>query len=472
MNRYAICDKRPEFLHDIRVRASLDDSPFIVTEVSNGKDLSERDFRIYQKIVICENILDEMPEGFEKWIPTAQCLGYCVTKEGIEQFSGRNIPCIGIVTSSAQLLVMLTGLPREKADDEINMTRPAYEALGKEDILTGRELGERNPASQNQSGAEGGAVSNIIRKREAKSVKEADLLLKREREATAPRENAIAVTIASGKGGVGKTTIATELACCMALTSHGRGRFKACIIDFDISLGDVGTILDFPSKGPTLTDWIDDIRRKVSAGQQIETISYTEPEIEFFLRKKEETGLYALLAPHMYTDSLDFTSAELEVVMRSLRTGAGFDFLIYDTGNDLKDPTLLALDKAEYVLLVATQDISCAHCLDVFVRTLQTIRFDLSRCRLIINNVMSAKETGISVAELQDSFHYPCIAKIKYSTSIIHCNNYGRPVVFSASHDLTKQMRGIVRYLNEGLEVREEQPGRFWRKLSSGKGEK
>ena len=228
--------------------------------------------------------------------------------------------------------------------------------------------------------------------------------------------------------------------------------------------------MDFPAKGPTLLDWIEDIRRRVSNGETIENITYTEAEIESFLRKKEETGLYALLAPRMYTDSLDFSSAELEVVMRSLHNRAGFDFVIYDTGNDLKDPTLLALDQAEYVLLVATQDISCAHCLDVFVRTLQSIRFDLSRCRLIINNVMSAKTTGISVAELQESFDYPCVAKIKYSPSIIHSNNYGRPVIFSTSHDLTKQMRGIVRYLNEGMNIQEEQHGGIWRKIASRKG--
>lgn len=463
MNQYAICDKRPEFLHDIRVRASLDNPSFIIVEVVNGKELTERDFHSYQKIIICENILDEMPDGFEKWVPAAQCLGYCVTKEGIEEFCKRNIPCVGIVTSSAQLLVMLTGLPKDKADDDIEDVSDHADILAEHECVN-------NPISSNQSDSERDAVSNILRKREIEAKKGADLLLKREREATAPREKAITVTIASGKGGVGKTTIATELACCIALTSHGRGRFKACIIDFDISLGDVGTILDFPAKGPTLLDWIEDIRRRVSNGETIENITYTEAEIESFLRKKEETGLYALLAPRMYTDSLDFSSAELEVVMRSLHNRAGFDFVIYDTGNDLKDPTLLALDQAEYVLLVATQDISCAHCLDVFVRTLQSIRFDLSRCRLIINNVMSAKTTGISVAELQESFDYPCVAKIKYSPSIIHSNNYGRPVIFSTSHDLTKQMRGIVRYLNEGMNIQEEQHGGIWRKIASRKG--
>ncbi len=94
--------------------------------------------------------------------------------------------------------------------------------------------------------------------------------------------------------------------------------------------------------------------------------------------------------------------------MRNLQGKCGFDNVIYDTGNDLKDTTLLALEKADYVLLIATQDISCAHCLDAFTHTLESIRFDLNKLRLVINNVMSAKSTGISVAELQESFPYPC----------------------------------------------------------------
>lgn len=469
MNKYAVCDKRADFLHDLRVRASLDDTPFIISEVTNGKELTEKDFRIYEKIVLCENMLDEMPAGFEKWVPSTQFMGYCVTKDGIDQFCSRNIPCVGMVTSSAQLLVMLMGLPKEKADAEAALEKylsSTDQASAKEVVACTHELIKPDPVPEQASRDDEGVVSRLHQMRESGTARETDLLLKREREAAAPRKTAITVTIASGKGGVGKTTIATELACCMALTSHGRGRFKTCIIDFDIGLGDVGTILNFSSKGPTISDWIDDIRLRTSAGEKIGDILYTEREIESFLRKKDETGLYALLAPKMYTDSLDFTSAELEVIMRSLKTGAGFHFLIYDTGNSLQDPTLLALDKAEYVLLVATQDISCAHCLDVFLRTLQTIRFDLGKCRLILNNVMSAKETGISVAELQDSFDYPCIAKIRYSTSIIHSNNYGRPVVFSASHDMTKQMRTVVRYLNEGRELHEEQPKKFWKKLA------
>ena len=84
---------------------------------------------------------------------------------------------------------------------------------------------------------------------------------------------------------------------------------------------------------------------------------------------------------------------------------------------------------------------------------------------------MSAKATGISIAELQESFKYPCWAKIKHDAEIIRCNNFGRPVVFSAAHDMTKQMRSIIQRLNEhdGTLQAEEPKKSFWKKFFSAK---
>lgn len=283
------------------------------------------------------------------------------------------------------------------------------------------------------------------------------------------RDKAVAITVASSKGGVGKTTVASQLSCCLALTSHGRNRFQTCVVDFNTGFGDVCTMLDYDMRGTTLMEWIDDIRRRSSAGEKLETMEYLEEEIKDFLQKKEETGLYALIAPNHYTDSLDITYEELKVVMRNLQGNGGFDYVIYDTGNDLKDTTLLALEKADYVLLIATQDISCAHCLDAFTHTLESIRFDLNKLRLVINNVMSAKSTGISVAELQESFPYPCWAKIKHDPCIIRSGNFGKPIVFSTSHDMTKQLRSIIRKLNETEDTLQQvAPAKgFWKKYFS-----
>ena len=53
------------------------------------------------------------------------------------------------------------------------------------------------------------------------------------------KKRAKIITVYSAKGGVGKTTISCELASYLALTEHGRDKFKVCIVDYNIDFGDV-----------------------------------------------------------------------------------------------------------------------------------------------------------------------------------------------------------------------------------------
>ncbi|MCI9553517.1 MAG: septum site-determining protein MinD [Acutalibacter sp.] len=481
MKRYVICDKRADFLHDVKMRALLDECECLITEISDGAKYRDlEDTFSGQIVVICENMLDELPEGFESGLSASQVMGYCLTRDGQGQFAARNIANLGMISSSSQILSMLLGMPGERADHLSPV--PIPESGGNretkpvgEDFSSWRQSIHRpaGPTSQPvKENREKDRVSSILELRESRVRQETDLLLKKEQERTLEKK-AVTVTVTSTKGGVGKTTVATQLACCMALTSHGRGRFQTCIVDFDIGFGDVCTALDYNMRGKTIEAWVQDVRKRLSCGENGDLISYTEKEIQDFLQKKEDTGLYALLAPQSHAASLDITSEELQIIMRNLRENAGMDFVIYDTGNDLKDTTLLALEQAEYALLVVTQDISCAHCLDMLIRTLESIKFDSSKIRLVINDIMSAKATGISVSELEESFSYPCWAKIKHDPSIIRCNNFGKPVVFSASHDMTKQMRNVIRYLNEtGEKLLAEEPRKgLWKRMFSGKEE-
>ena len=105
MKRYVICDKRADFLHDVKMRALLDECECLITEISDGakyRDLEETFSG--QIVVICENMLDELPEGFEHGLSTSQVIGYCLTREGQGQFAARKIACLGLISSSSQIL--------------------------------------------------------------------------------------------------------------------------------------------------------------------------------------------------------------------------------------------------------------------------------------------------------------------------------------------------------------------------------
>lgn len=145
------------------------------------------------------------------------------------------------------------------------------------------------------------------------------------------------VTVYSSKGGVGKTTVACELATFLALTASGRGRLKVCIVDCNIDFGDVLNTLDFDVNGPCMMDWYSDIEVKAEDGTAPEDISYSEEEIMGFLQKKETDGLYALIAPMTNEDSMELEGTHIEIMLRNLIKNGGFDFIIIDTGNNTRD---------------------------------------------------------------------------------------------------------------------------------------
>ena len=266
------------------------------------------------------------------------------------------------------------------------------------------------------------------------------------------------VTVYSAKGGVGKTSIATELAVCLALTSNGRRRFRVCIVDYNIDFGDVATTLELRDDGPNMSYWASEIRGMLENDKEPDDIQFTREDMEsHYLQKMKDTGLYALCAPITHEDSMLVKPTELEIMLRNIIDHGEFDFVICDTGNNTRDSSIIALDHSEYVLLVATQDVTTANCNASVLRTLQDAGFDTDKVRLVVNSVLSSRETGISVQEVEETFPYKCVARIKRTNDIIKANNLSRPLVYKPNHDYTKQIQRIVRYITEGERMDEPQ---------------
>ena len=255
------------------------------------------------------------------------------------------------------------------------------------------------------------------------------------------------ITVYSAKGGVGKTTIAAELASYIALTpsNHAAGHYNVCIVDYNIDFGDVLTTLDFSQKDKTMMDWAVLIDERIQNGEKPQDINYTADEIKKFLQKKEDTGLYGLLAPLIHEDSLTISGESLEVMLRNIRQNGGFDYVICDTGNNTRDSSFLALEAANYILMVATQDVSTVNDNDSFIRTINKIQaFDASKIKLVINNILSTKDTGVSPEDIISSVGFPCIAKIYHTADIIKANNNGSPLILNSKHSYTKEIAKIA----------------------------
>lgn len=266
------------------------------------------------------------------------------------------------------------------------------------------------------------------------------------------------ITVFSAKGGVGKTTIACELATFLSFTNHGKGKFRVCLVDYDLMFGDILSTLNFNPNQANMMDWIADLDKKHKAGQEWNAISYDAGQIERFLQKKEESGLYSLIAPITNFDYMKISNEEIVnlcgTMLRNIVENGDFDFVIVDTGNNIEDATYVSLERADEILLILTQSMNSANCNNNFLNTMNHLNFDLSKIRIVINKAKPAKGVGISVNELQEALKNPvtnqpfeCYAKIKDNDAVQNAENVGEPMVYKSSHEFTKSIGEVAHHV-------------------------
>lgn len=154
-----------------------------------------------------------------------------------------------------------------------------------------------------------------------------------------PNKNgATVVTSYSPKGGVGKTTVAINL----ALTYQVETDKKVCLVEIDRLSGNLVSMLSMaPSE--TITDLV---RRGV----------FQDPKmLSEIMLDHPSTGLKVLPAPPMYSNDPELTAAETEEILDTLCEI--FDIVIIDLGSLLSECAKVILRRSQHILLVSNLDI-------------------------------------------------------------------------------------------------------------------
>lgn len=168
------------------------------------------------------------------------------------------------------------------------------------------------------------------------------------------------VTFASGKGGVGKSSVTAGVG--LALAKNG---FKTLVIDFDIGLRSLDVMLGVSEM--IIFDWGDLLLDRCSAEQA--TV--------------ECNSLSFLAAPQSFCD--EFTSDAVSQMLDSL--SKDYEYVLLDAPAGITGGFTLACLAANQVLLVTTPDNVCARTCAYTARLLRSMGVD--DLRLIINRFAS-----------------------------------------------------------------------------------
>ena len=141
-------------------------------------------------------------------------------------------------------------------------------------------------------------------------------------------------TVFSNKGGIGKSTIAANLAVSLADITGKR----VALVDLNLQLGDITTFLDI---NPSY-----DIAYVVTHLNRIDDTFLFKT-----LEKYKDKDLYILADPPYLEQAEEITSEQISTVLHALKSV--FSYIIIDTSSSFDSKTLCSLDLCDNILLVS-----------------------------------------------------------------------------------------------------------------------
>lgn len=242
------------------------------------------------------------------------------------------------------------------------------------------------------------------------------------------------VAIHSQKGGVGKSTIARELAigtsCLQIKKDTSTYRPKVCLCDFDFEASDIAVLMNIENAQGIMT-WCEDIDYEASrTGESPEEIRFTENAIKERYLQLHESGVFVLLAPVRKTDSFRIDSHHVEAIIENLKL-CDFDIILIDTGPNILDYTLMALSKVDEIYTVCNCDMLSAKRVDGMIGDIYTQMegFNFGKIGLLVNKMH--EKSSVSPGELAKALNLPLVGEVPYYPEIVEINNEGVSVFFN-----------------------------------------
>ncbi len=239
------------------------------------------------------------------------------------------------------------------------------------------------------------------------------------------------ITVFGAKGGIGKTTISTNLATALCRNTNS----SIALVDMDTRFGDVAIMMDV-----VVEYSIADV------GRNIDTVD-RESIRDYLVR--HSSGVDILPAPLHPTEWGALHRQHIARVIDLL--SQTHDYVVVDTPGAFNELVATALEAADIILLVTSMDIASIKDTALALEMLRAASVSEDKVKLVINH--STSSNSLRAEDVERVLEYDVYWRIPHDVAVSNSNQLGQPIVLAkpyarasrAINDMSYNLAGLRR---------------------------
>jgi len=234
------------------------------------------------------------------------------------------------------------------------------------------------------------------------------------------------VSVFSPKGGLGATTLAVNLAVCLAESTPG----ETLLIELNTSQSDAVAFLD--------------LRPRYSVADALENVERIDESFLRGLHVRQGSGLWVLPAPSR-RDPLRLSRERVQASLDLIRSH--FDRVVLDLWHDLDEGTAAALEVSDTILFLTTANVSALRGGGAAVGAFRHLGLDLARVRAVLMRDGTGED--VTAKDASEALGLPISWKVPNEyRAVVAAINAGRPVVtVSPRSKIARNLRALAETL-------------------------
>ncbi len=232
------------------------------------------------------------------------------------------------------------------------------------------------------------------------------------------------ITLFSPRGGVGCSTLASNLALALYEATGQR----VLLMEGKLFFGHMDVILN--------------MRTHNTIGDLIPHVNALDEGLIFEVISKHGSGIHVLLGPSNIQIAQGIRPDDLYKVIVGVQRF--FDYVVIDAGSSLTENTVTLMDSADRLLLVTTPDLAALHDTSRFIQISRTLSYPDEKLMIILNR--AGLLGGVKTKEIESALHYQIYATVPDDpANALRSLNRGIPMMIRYPRSPTvKAIKGLA----------------------------